>query len=111
MADELSLPSASAVVAAHGAASTQQGIPNHVSQETIIKQSPPDGLKAGSGACDAPQQTGRDDCHYDGRDWLAAPLGPRLFDSGGAQKARPDARVIANDILPKRKGRPGRKVA
>src|ERR1700719_1863211 len=33
--------------------------PNHVSQEAAIKQDPPDGLKAGSSACDAPQQTGR----------------------------------------------------
>src|ERR1700730_2761778 len=64
--------------------------PNHVSQETLIKQHPPGGLKAGSGACDAPQQTGRDHYHHDAGNWLAAPLGPRLFDNGGAQKARPD---------------------
>src|SRR5580704_6336914 len=48
--------------------------PNHVSQETLIKQHPPDGLKADSGACDAPQQTGRDHCHHNGGNWLAAPL-------------------------------------
>jgi hypothetical protein len=67
--------------------------PNHVTQETIIKQSPLDGLKAGSGGCDAPQQTGRDHCHHDGGNWLAAPFGAWLFDSGGAQKTRPDTLV------------------
>src|SRR4029077_10082560 len=65
--------------------------PNNVSQEAAIKQDPSDGLKAGSSACDAPQQTGRDHCHHNGGNWLAPPLRPRLFDSGGAQKARPDA--------------------
>src|ERR1700730_13557935 len=72
------------------AASTQQGILT-MPQEAAIKQDPPDGLRAGSSACDAPQQTGRDHCHHNGGNWLAAPLGPRLFGSGGAQKTRPDA--------------------
>jgi hypothetical protein len=51
--------------------------------------------------------------------WLAAPLGPRLFDSGGAQKLGLTLvsektgeeriyRVIVSDIPLKRKSRPGR---
>jgi hypothetical protein len=89
--------------------------PNHVSQEAAIKQHPPDGLKAGSGACDAPQQTGRDHRHHDEGNCLAAPLGPRLFvgltlvsEKTGEERVN---RIIASDIPPKRKGRPGRKAA
>ena len=74
-----------ASVVAAQAASTQQGIPTMSLKKLSSKQHPPDGLKAGSGACDAPQQTGRDHCHHDAGNWLAASLGPRLFDSRGAQ--------------------------
>src|SRR3984893_7836860 len=53
----------------------------------------PFGLEAGSCARDAPTQTGCDHRdHHDGNR-LAAPLGPRLLDGGGAHQARPDARL------------------
>ena len=97
--------------------------PNHVSQETAIKQDLPDGFKAHLGSCDAPQQTQRPSyCNHNGGNGLAGPLGPRLFDSGGARKKlgltlvsektgdERVYRVVASDISPKRKSR-GRKVA
>src|ERR1700724_4334446 len=42
---------------------------------------------------DAPSETGRDHRDHHAGNRLAAPLGPRLFDGGGAHQARPDARL------------------
>src|ERR1700730_13622971 len=58
-----------------------------------VGQAQPGRLKAGSGARDAPTQTGRNHCGRHEGNRLAAPLGPRLFDGGGAHQARPDARL------------------
>src|ERR1700730_8395004 len=58
-----------------------------------VRQAQPGRLKAGSGARDAPSETGRDHRDHHAGNRLAAPLGPRLFDGGGAHQARPDARL------------------
>src|ERR1700676_2138655 len=58
-----------------------------------VGQAQPGRLKAGSSARDAPSETGRDHRDHHAGNRLAAPLGPRLFDGGGAHQARPDARL------------------
>src|SRR5580704_11087468 len=58
-----------------------------------LGQAQPGRLKAGSSARDAPSETGRDHRDHHAGNRLAAPLGPRLFDGGGAHQARPDARL------------------
>jgi hypothetical protein len=87
--------------------------PNHVSQEAIIKQVPPGGLKAGSGACDAPTQTGRDHRVRNGgnqphsvRGFLAGIVRKKLALSLLSEKPGEERvyRIVAKDVAPKRKG-------
>ena len=65
--------------------------PNKLTDAQLEAQ--PFGLEAGSCARDAPTQTGRDHRDHHEGNRLAAPLGPRLLDGGGAHQARPDARL------------------
>src|SRR6202521_4513983 len=53
----------------------------------------PEGFEAGPGDRDAPPPPGHNRSRHHEGDRMAAPLGPRLLYLGGAQQARPDARV------------------
>src|SRR6202023_955839 len=57
------------------------------------RPSPAGQTQSSSSARYAPSETGRDHRDHHAGNRLAAPLGPRLFDGGGAHQARPDARL------------------
>ena len=93
---------------------------DNVTQKVVIKQAQPGRLKAGSSARDAPSETGRDHRdHHAGnrphsvRGFLTAVVRTKLGLTLVSEKTGEERvyRIVANDVSPKRKGRPGRKAA